>query len=200
MMAINLQVGTRERSRPSHTTRGPASVSSFEHDPVKREAILTERARILASRRTRTESRKAGVMGLVFVAGIERFALPLSTIAAAVRGRALGLVPGARQELLGTLYERGVIWSIFDPCALLARPRARTASDGIILLLRDPRRIGLRIDAVERMERMDLARLSPLVAAESATTRTLVRGATADAIIVLDESRSWRHPAIMEER
>lgn len=91
--------------------------------------------------------------------GDEHFALPLAGVEEALECPALAPVPGGVPELLGAFPLRGRILPVFAPDRALGVSRG--ARDGVVLVLRAAadRRVGLLVDDVEDVIRIDRTQL-----------------------------------------
>jgi purine-binding chemotaxis protein CheW len=104
---------------------------------------------------------------IVFRAGAERLALPISAI---TEVRALGRVtrvPGAPPEVLGIVNLRGRVLTCCDLRLAIGQPKAPPTPNVRVLVLdlRDAElAVGLLVDAIEQVVQIPLARLADLPA------------------------------------
>ena len=104
-------------------------------------------------RGARDERPDASWPALVFVLGGERYCLAVAALVEILPFARYSPVPGGPPELLGVTSVRGEIRSVLDLAHLLALPGEHDASRGYIVLVRHAgQEIGLRVDAVERIE------------------------------------------------
>lgn len=101
----------------------------------------------------------AGADMLRIRVGDEHFALLLTAVEEALECPALAPVPGSAPELLGAFPLRGRFVPVFAPDDALGVSRA--AADGVVLVMRGPadRRVGLLVDDVEDVIRIDRTQL-----------------------------------------
>lgn len=178
---------------------GQAAVSAARTIAGDRlEELLLARAKLLADptvvRRDRGRSN-----ALVVRAGDERYALELARLAGIVPFRTCSPVPGAPPETLGVITARGEIWAVFDFRLLFTASRPAAPESGYVLLMRhDKRRVGVRVDDVERV--CDLSRSKVVTLDDQATgVQTELIDETASAAIILVRSDAvWNHSAVRE--
>lgn len=146
------------------------------------QAILAERARILALPRDRGASvTDAALLGvLVFFVGEERLAIALSSIVAIIRAGEVTPLPRAIAPVFGVTAWRG------RPLTVLALD-GKSGGEGPrqLIVLGDERRaaVGLLADAVDETRFIAQSTLSPAPAGRRAALAT---GMTDDALLVLD--------------
>ena len=169
---------------------------SLNGDPNRVEAVYLRRAEQLAVRRDRSESAGETVPVLVFGMGLERYALPLCDLMAVLPFANCTPVPGARPELLGVTNVRGEIRSVLDLRCLLELPEAPEGRTDYILLVRHKEQvIGLRVDRLEKAERVATGTLTPAPEVGAEARGRFVKGLTPDRVIVLDTGAILDHPA-----
>lgn len=166
---------------------------SMEEISESTQKILDERASLLAERgaRRKIESKKSTFVE--FLLSKEHFLVPVSALSRILKHRALGAVPQSHSDLMGTLYERGTIWSIYSLRAglQLAEEDSKKPSSRVILLRDETRRIGFLADAVAGIRRVDLE----LMAWEEhqGLVSTMVRGLVDGRFAVIDEFSLLNH-------
>jgi chemotaxis signal transduction protein len=145
------------------------------------QAILAERARILALPRDRSASATdADLEGvLVFFVGEEKLAISLSSIVAIIRAGEVTPLPRAVAPVFGVTAWRG------RPLTVLALDASRAEGPRQLIVLGDERRaaLGLLADEVEETRLIARSTLSPAPAGRRAA---LAVGMTDDALLVLD--------------
>lgn len=117
-------------------------------------ALLAERqARYATSHAVaRQETRRL----ILWSIGADRFALPLTDVAAVAPMPRITRVPGAPSPLVGVFARGGILHNLFDPAAVLG---AAPAVDGerMVLILRHDRCLALAIDRAEGILDIDAA-------------------------------------------
>jgi chemotaxis signal transduction protein len=167
------------------------------HDAGALERLLRERARRLAARTPprREETRSA----LVVRVGEERFGLEPGALAGVAPFEGASAVPGGPPELAGVVATRGEIWAVHDLGRLTGTGEA--GSGGHVVLLRHPRRrVGLRVDAAERVETWTPAALRRVGADRDGRAAHLVAGVLPGPVLLIDLAALWGHRAIAEAR
>jgi chemotaxis signal transduction protein len=174
----------RRQDRPA----GQADGISFERDPARALAIMRQRTIQLAAAPVQRGRISASTEFLVFRAAGGRFALGLVALREIVTMPPITGVPGAAEAVCGVMSWRGEFVTVFD----LAPSLGLATHDGdaayAIILRKDAPRIALAIERVERMTWLDTADMRAADAWQTVEAG-LLRGATADAVAVLDEKR-----------
>ncbi len=147
---------------------------------------LTVRARLLA-RRPAEPRRGEAIDALLFLLGEERYAIETRFVREVARFRDFTVVPGAPEVLVGVTSLRGEILPVFDlrPLLGLARNRLNDLSRAIVLEEGDER-IAFLADEAREIVKVPLSALAAPAALPEGMERALLRGVTADALIVLD--------------
>ncbi|HEY4085240.1 MAG TPA: chemotaxis protein CheW [Bryobacteraceae bacterium] len=122
---------------------------SLSDNPGRMQAVFRRRAVQLAQE-AEAKPASQGIPALVFRLGQERYAVPLEELAEVLPFRGCTGVPGGSERFLGVINLRGQIRPVID----LARVLCGSAStdSGAVLILRRP--IGLKVDAVENLQRI----------------------------------------------
>lgn len=165
-------------------TRLPAGM-----DAARAEAILDARtARLAASAAVTPAARRAMPGALIALAGGQRFALPLDMLAQVLPARPLHTLPLRDEAVTGAVHERGEIWIVYDLAALVGTPESHGGSRPILLLRGTDHRAALRIDALEGAATIDAATLFEPGGAGAPAGGGLVRKATPDGLMIVDET------------
>jgi|GEM_PF-1832808 len=161
-------------------------------DPERIEAVFRERARKLMERHLDREPDVAANSVLVFAEGREKYAIDVTTVAEVLPFLSVTPLPEASPEVLGLVNLRGEFLMVVGLDRLLGVERENnTARGGYLLVLRgDNARLGLRVDAVERIQSLWLDELSPPPRGVDGATgdgAVCIKGVSADeALIVID--------------
>lgn len=147
---------------------------------------LAERARLLARPPAAPRTGEA-IEALCFSLGEERYAIETRLVREVARFRDFAVVPGAPEVLVGVTSLRGEILPVFDlrPLLGLARNRLNDLSRAIVLES-DGERIAVLADEVRETVEVPLAGLVAPATLPEGMERALLRGVTADALVVLD--------------
>lgn len=162
--------------------------ASFEHDPVRAQAILRQRSIQLAAPTPERTRASASVDFLIFRAAGARYALPLASLREIVPMPPAAPVPGAAATVCGVIAWRGEFVTVFDLAAALGFDGRDAPSTAAIVLRKEAPRVALTIEGAERMTRLDPAQLRPPDAWQSGRAG-LLRGTTTDGVAILDEMR-----------
>jgi chemotaxis signal transduction protein len=158
---------------------------------------LHARARHLAGRGAHGRSRSETRSALVVRQGTESFGIDLAGLAGVQPGRRTAPVPGGPRELVGIVGARGEMWAVHDLGRLIGTEDA--ADDGHVVLLRHPRRrVGLRVDAADRIETFAPAALRRIGAERGDLAPGLIAGITESSALLIDLDALWTHRAIAE--
>jgi chemotaxis signal transduction protein len=173
-----------------------ALASLMEVRDERFDALLRERARKLAERRTAVLPARASAQALVVRAGAESFGLELTRLAGVLPFAQCAPVAGATGELIGLINAHGEIWAAFELRRLLGAAVAPPSGGYVVLLRHGRRRIGLRVDDVDRVR--EVGGTQVIEPGKGAVPMDYVQGVTSDAVILVDLDRLWTHPAIGE--
>lgn len=162
-------------------------------DPERVEALFRERARKLMERHLDREPDVAAETVLVFAEGREKYAIDVATVAEVLPFSSATPLPEASPEVLGLVNLRGEFLTVLDLARVLGTQQENDGRGGYLLVLRgDDTRLGLRVDAVERIQSLRRDELSP---PPHGTDRGTGKGAvyikgisTAETLIVIDGS------------
>lgn len=131
-------------------------------DPERAEALFRERARKLMERRRDRKSDVASKTVLAFADGPERYAIDAESVAEVVPFSTATPLPESPPEVLGLINLRGEFLTALDLARLLGIETENAGRGGYLLVLRsDDARLGVRVDAVERIQSLRLDNLSP---------------------------------------
>jgi purine-binding chemotaxis protein CheW len=168
---------------------------SLGDDPARLEAVYRRRAEQLAVRRGRVSEAAATEPVLVFGMGTERYGLPLRDLEVVLPFANCTPVPGARPELLGVTNVRGEVRSVVDLRRILELPEAPAKGSGYVLLVRhDDQVVGLRVDGLEKAQRVAMGTLVTTVELGTEAHGRYLKGLTPDRVIVLDTAAILNHP------
>ena len=161
------------------------------------DRLLHARARHLAGRIAHDRNREQSRSALVVRQGTESFGLELAGLAGVLPCQSSAPVPGGPRELVGIIGARGEMWAVHDLGRLIGAEDA--AEDGHVVLLRHPRRrVGLRVDAAERIEAFPSAALRRIGAERGDVAAGLIAGIMPGSVLLIDSSAVWMHRAIAE--
>jgi purine-binding chemotaxis protein CheW len=153
--------------------------------PDRARAVLEERARALARPPAATVGAGEVLELILFSFGDERAAMETRHVREVVRIGDCTPVPGAPDFLLGIVNLRGEVLAVFDLRRLFGVPAREPGSLSRLLVLGGDRaEFGLIADAVHEVRTLWLDALREPPGAIAG--RELIRGVTADALVVLD--------------
>lgn len=165
-------------------------------DPDRAGRILAERARILA-RPAAERARADRLELLVFALSGEWWALEARSVREVARFTDFTPVPGASPHLLGVTNLRGEILPVFDLRALTGRAAKGLGDLSRLLVLGEDRdELGLLADQVGEVRPVSPDEILDLPESLRAAGRTLLRGVTRDAVMVLDAGALLRDPRL----
>jgi purine-binding chemotaxis protein CheW len=158
--------------------------------PEKAQAVLDERARVLA----RVPEAASGVAEnlelVIFDLGPERYAVETGFVREVLRSPVCTPVPGAPEFVVGVMNLRGDIVAVFDIRRIfgMTPPARREGGAGSRVLVLGGERVefGILADSVEEIQRLHRTALLETPGSVSGIAREYLRGVTADALIVLD--------------
>jgi chemotaxis signal transduction protein len=162
------------------------------------EAILGFADRLRDSRRAQPEQRRTFENWVAFQVSSRALGLPVSHVLEILRLEKLTDVPNAPQPVAGVMNLRGHVLPVLDTHALLDLPRlAPTAASRVLVCLIEERPIGLIVDDVSGLERLQVELVQ--AAAQDDPLAHLSRGAFPrddyDALLLLDPARLFSRPA-----
>jgi len=139
-----------------------ALARTISMDPERVEALFRERAQKLMERHLDREPDVAAETVLVFAEGREKYAIDVTTVAEVLPFLSATPLPEASPEVLGLVNLRGEFLTVINLARLLGTQQENDGRGGYLLVLRgDDARLGLRVDAVERIRSLRLDNLSP---------------------------------------
>jgi len=158
-------------------------------------AILKERALRLA--RPKAKERADGLELLIFVLSGEVWALETRAMREVARFTEFTAVPGASAVLIGVTNLRGEILPVFDLRKLTGKVTAGLTDLSRLLVLGEDRgELGLLADEVREVKVLGLDELFDPPEALAAVGRSLLRGVTREAVLVLDGAALLRDPRL----
>lgn len=160
--------------------------ASFAHDAKRAEAILRRRTAQLAATHSHRGHRPSFVDCLVVRAAGARFALPIASLREIAALPPLARVPGAAATVRGVMLWRGEFVTLFDLSAALELGAGTAPAYAAVFRIDEPR-LALAVETAERVARIDMTTLQPADGWDA--DRTLLRGASEDAVAILDERR-----------
>jgi chemotaxis signal transduction protein len=161
----------------------------LDDDGPKVAAILRGRSVQLAARLAPGTGAGGLPRVLLVRLGAERYALPLECAQEVTALSHAATLPGAGAAVVGVVNWRGEFVVVFDLALAIGLAPAEGRRLGHVIVLRGPEpRLAVAVDHVERILALDIGALQ---APEQLRSRRaeLFRGATADAVVVLDEGR-----------
>jgi chemotaxis signal transduction protein len=173
------------RDRLQRIEAGLAGSLTPDQDLI--DEVYRRRASQLA-RRQAADSDSATFAVLVVGVGTERYGIELTELAEVFPYRGCTAVPSAPPGLLGVINVRGDIKCVADLGQILELPRGEDSPSGyVVMLRRQGRAIGLRIERIEGVRQIDPVQLLP--AGNGATAipgSQFVKALTADSVILID--------------
>jgi purine-binding chemotaxis protein CheW len=147
---------------------------------------LLRRRAVALARRPFRQSVTTAVQVILFELGDEEFAIEASSVLQVGVLREFTPLPGAAAPLFGVTHWRGAVLTILDLREALG-VHARGVTDlGRIIVVDGPDRLfGVLADAVSEMMEIDTQRIMALPA-EDAARASLLRGVTAEGVLVVD--------------
>lgn len=164
----------RSRLRASETALQEALTES----PERIRIAYRERAIRLATLQIAPGPVRAPMPVLVFRLSGERYAIELAELAEVAALSNYTPVPGSPPEFPGVVNLRGEVRAVLDLGRLLGISDSGKTDTGFLLLLRrQGRKIGLRVDAIEELTQVQPEQLRPAVDGKYA--KGVIRGTTA---------------------
>jgi purine-binding chemotaxis protein CheW len=155
--------------------------------PEQVQAILAQRARALAVVPARPPLASEVIEVMVFRLGHERYALETEHILEVARPGEPTPVPGASNLLRGLVNRRGEVLPVFDLRKLLcAEPTQASDLARLLVLGEDRADLAALVDEVCDVVLLRVEEIHASDRAHDAGGRTVVRGVTSTAIVVLD--------------
>lgn len=159
--AVAIPPSSRERSAPGSLNAFAAALNAGRESSAPTMVELTDDIVPVARRaagialKDRVRARSGSADLLLFRVGRERFAVDLALVEEAVELPAVHVVPESRASLLGVFRLRGQLTPVYSPAAVLGVALEQAAS--ALVLRTGERRLGLAVDDVEDVLRVDLA-------------------------------------------
>jgi purine-binding chemotaxis protein CheW len=173
--------GIRQRlARAAAATEGTLQLT-----PEQAARVLEERAKLLA--RPTEEKARAGedLHVVVMLVGAERYAIEARWVRHAMRAPERTLVPGAAPPFAGLVSVRGEILPVFDARHLLGAKGEPTEAERVIVLGESAPEVGLLVDEASEVDEVPEIAFAAPPASLSDAARALVRGVTADGLVLL---------------
>jgi purine-binding chemotaxis protein CheW len=159
-------------------------------------AVLEARGRALAAPPQRPAG--PGTAVVAFSLGGERYALDAVLVRELVRAPRLARLPGAPAFLVGLANLRGEVLDVLDLRPFLGAAGAPVRDQAAVLVLGTGRaELGLQVDEVEGLSRVDPAALVPAPEANGRTRPEYVRGVTRDGLALLDGAALLADPRLV---
>ncbi len=175
-------------SRPTRSREPRATVTTTESsDAAADRALLTERAAALAVAGGRSGAARNVVQVAAFTLASERYAVEVGFVREVVRLAELTLVPGTPDFVMGLTTLRGEVLAIFDLRRLLGVPvRGVTDLSRVVVLGAERAEFGVLADTIIGLVDLDVGEVLEPAASLVGRGRSLVRGVTRDALVLLD--------------
>lgn len=156
------------------------------------DAILGFADRLRNSRRAQPEQRRTFESWVIFRVSDRSLALPVSHVREILRLAELTEVPNAPKPVAGVMNLRGHVLPVLDTHALLDLPStSATTSSRVMVCLIEERPIGLIVDDVSGLERLQVELVQAVVTDEplAHTSRGTFPRGDQDALLLLDPAR-----------
>lgn len=165
-------------------------------DPERTEAVYRQRAAQLAGRRSQFSGGAAVQRVLVFSLGAERYAIEMGDLVEMFPFGDCTPIPGAPAQLLGVTNVHGEIRSVVDLGRLLDLPEheASGAPGYVVLIRRQGREVGLRVDSVDDIQQLPPEPLATPEDGEGGPSLHYLKGLTPDRLRVLNTEALFAHP------
>ena len=175
-------------SRPTRSREPRATVTTTESsDAAADRALLAERAAALAVAGGRSGAARNVVQVAAFTLASERYAVEVGFVREVVRLAELTLVPGTPDFVMGLTTLRGEVLAIFDLRRLLGVPvRGVTDLSRVVVLGAERAEFGVLADTIIGLVDLDVGEVLEPAASLVGRGRSLVRGVTRDALVLLD--------------
>lgn len=150
---------------------------------------LRRRAELLARPEVEQERSSEMTVALVFLLGLERYALGLKSLLEVMDECPVTPIPGAIREVVGAVNVRGEIRVVMDLALLLGFAEPSDRAGDILLLRRDGPPLGLLVDSVEGLVEIRVEELQALAPPH-------LLGLSEDGVRVLDQASLMDHPLL----
>ncbi len=163
-------------------------------------AILRHRAELLARELPR-DAEAGALLGVVeFALGRERYAFLAEHVCEVLRMENFSPLPCAPRWVAGVMNVRGQILTVLDIGAWLELPRSGLAEVNNIILLRSAShgaRVGVLADAILGVRTLRADALQTSLPTLSGLRAGILRGVTADRLVVLDAAKLLADEALL---
>jgi purine-binding chemotaxis protein CheW len=164
------------------------------------QAILEERARLLARVPSREMSRTQLTEVLLFGLGKERFALATTQVHEVLRCKEFTPLPETPDFLVGITNLRGQILPLFDlGCLFALGAPAATPPSWLIVMGQERPEAGVLVDAIHEVARLRTEEILDPPEADG-KLQPYLRGVTAAGLILLDGGRLLDHALCLDTR
>jgi purine-binding chemotaxis protein CheW len=163
-----------------------ASSEAGARSPVRAAALLDERARALARASQESQARTETIAAVIFEIAGETFALATKFVGTILGSAEVSPVPLAPAVLVGLTNLRGEVVPVFDLARLFGLATSEGGSDARRLVVLGEERVELAIVVDRALDVRPIAPAELVEAPDEGRLGSLVRGLTADAIVVLD--------------
>ena len=158
----------------------------MQGESEKSRSVLERRARELA-KPVEDHGVEDGTELLVFELCGERYALESAMVREIRRLQGLTALSGVPSFVLGIMNVRGEILSVLDPVKILALPETAYEDGARVVVLSDgAMTFGLAVHGLHGMARRAFSKLQEAPLAGKGFSQGLIRGVSADRLIVLD--------------
>ncbi len=167
---------------------------------TRTDAILAERARLLARKLAAPAAEEQTIDVVGFRLGGERYALDAAVVREVLPFTDYTALPGVPPHVVGVTNLRGEILAVFDLRLLFGLPdRGLTDRTRLIVCGADDPEFGIVADSTQDVSALPVSRLLPEATLFGAERQPCVRGITGDAIIVLDGAALLRDRRLFVE-
>jgi purine-binding chemotaxis protein CheW len=168
-------------------------------NPEHTAAVFRERAAQLAARRSQAAAPSAALRVLVFWLGGERYGLEFGDVAELLPFANCTPLPGAPPQLVGVTNVHGEIRSVVDLGRLLDLPEGEGRAAGYILLVRkEGREIGLRVDGIDKIETVAPGQLAVPAEGTSGPSLRYLQGLIPGKLRLLSTEAVLGHPLFQQ--
>jgi chemotaxis signal transduction protein len=156
----------------------------MESPDEKVTAVWQQRAARLSKRPMPAEAGQHAVLVLVVTLGKERYGLALEDVAEVLPPVQITTVPGAMPIFAGVIHVHGEIRGVLDLTKVMGlQAEATTGPARVVLLRRQGREIGLKVDRTEEVRRVASEQLQ---LTDEASTGHYIKGLTKDSLMLLN--------------
>lgn len=159
------------------------------------DTVYRQRAAQLANRQVQGAAPATALRVLVFSLGAERYAFEFADLVELLPFVNCTPVPGGPPQLLGVINVHGEIRSVVDLGRLLDLSDRNAEAGGYVLLLRKQgRQVGVRVDRVESIELLAAEQLAAPSDREAGAAPGYLRGLTPTKLRLLNTDAILAHP------